>query len=150
MELQVSNTFAPTAGTLGVEDRVTVYGWQALAGSVIGYAMDGFDMLILSFMLAAISADLALTSTQAGSLVTWTLLGAVAGGLLFGTLSDHCGRIQVLTWTILLFAGCTGVCPERSRAESKGLLAMTGSDFLHKVLTMGITLPVRCSAKVIP
>src|SRR5713101_6449218 len=110
MELQVSNTFAPRAGTVGAEDRVTVYGWKALAGSVIGYAMDGFDMLILGFMLTAISADLALTSTQAGSLVTWTLMGAVAGGLIFGTMSDHFGRIRVLTWTILLFAGFTGLC----------------------------------------
>ncbi len=107
MELQVSNTFVPTVGG---EDRVTVYGWKALAGSVIGYAMDGFDMLILGFMLAAISADLALTSTQAGSLVTWTLMGAVAGGFIFGTMSDHFGRIRVLTWTILLFAGFTGLC----------------------------------------
>jgi MFS family permease len=90
------------AGTVGAEDRVTRYGWKALAGSVIGYAMDGFDLLILGFMLAAISADLALTSTQAGSLVTWTLMGAVAGGLIFGTMSDHFGRIRVLTWTILI------------------------------------------------
>ena len=110
MELQVSNTFVSTTVTVGEEDRVTVYGWKALAGSVIGYAMDGFDMLILGFMLAAISADLVLTSTQAGSLVTWTLIGAVAGGLIFGTLSDHFGRIRVLTWTILIFAGFTGLC----------------------------------------
>ena len=110
MELQVTNTFAPTVGTIGVEDRVTVYGWKALAGSVIGYAMDGFDMLILGFMLTAISADLARTSMQAGSLVTWTLMGAVAGRLIFGTMSDHFGRIRVLTWTILIFAGFTGLC----------------------------------------
>jgi MFS family permease len=110
MEPQVSGTFGPTARTVGTEDRVTVYGWKALAGSVIGYAMDGFDLLILGFMLAPISAELALTSTQAGSLVTWTLMGAVAGGLIFGTMSDHFGRIRVLTWTILIFAGFTGLC----------------------------------------
>src|SRR5713226_2819252 len=110
MEPQVSNTFAPTAGTVGAEDRVTVYGWKALAGSVIGYSMDGFDMLILGFMLAAISADLHLTSTEAGSLVTWTLLGAVVGGVIFGAMSDHFGRIRVLTWTILIFAVFTGLC----------------------------------------
>jgi benzoate transport len=93
-----------------VEDRVTAYGWKALAGSVIGYGLDGFDMLIVGFMLAAISTDLALSMTQAGSLVTWTLVGAVAGGVTFGTLSDHFGRIRVLTWTILVFAAFTGLC----------------------------------------
>ena len=67
-------------------DKVTKYGWKALAGSTVGYAMDGFDLLILGFMLSAISADLNLSPTQAGSLVTWTLVGAVAGGLIFGLL----------------------------------------------------------------
>src|SRR5260370_23886375 len=110
MEPQVSVEFTPTAQTVGAEGRVTAYGWKALAGSVIGYCMDGFDMLILGFMLAAISTDLALAKTQAGSLVTWTLVGAVAGGLIFGTLSDHFGRIRVLTWTILVFATFTGLC----------------------------------------
>jgi MFS family permease len=83
---------------------------KALLASTIGYAMDGFDLLILGFMLRAISADLGLTPAQAGSLVTWTLVGAVAGGILFGMLSDYYGRVRVLTWTILLFAVFTGLC----------------------------------------
>jgi MFS family permease len=106
----MSVTFAATAGMVGAEDRVTAHGWKSLAGSVLGYAMDGFDLLILGFMLAAISADLALTSAQAGSLVSWTLVGGVAGGVIFGTMSDHFGRIRVLTWTILIFAVFTGLC----------------------------------------
>jgi len=93
-----------------MDGPVTRYGWKALAGSVIGFSMDGFDMLILGFMLPSISADLALTKSQAGSLVTWTMLGAVAGGLIFGPISDHLGRVRVLTWTILLFAVFTGLC----------------------------------------
>jgi MFS family permease len=110
MEPDVSGTFTQVAKTVCVEDLVTAHGWKALAGSVIGYAMDGFDLLIVGFMLPVIAADLALTSPQAGSLVTWTLMGAVAGGLLFGSMSDHFGRIRVLTWTILIFAGFTGLC----------------------------------------
>lgn len=86
------------------------YGWKALLGSVVGYAMDGFDLLILGFMLTAISTDLALSPAQAGSLVTWTLIGAVVGGIVFGTLSDRYGRVRVLTWTIVLFAVFTGLC----------------------------------------
>ena len=90
--------------------NVNQYGWKALIGSAVGYAMDGFDLLILGFMLSAISADLNLTPAQSGSLVTWTLIGAVVGGILFGALSDRYGRVRVLTWTIVLFAVFTGLC----------------------------------------
>jgi len=110
VEPHMSKMSAPPSCIVVEEDRVTAYGWKALAGSVVGYGLDGFDMLILGFMLAAISADLVLSKTQAGSLVTWTLVGAVAGGVIFGTLSDHFGRIRVLTWTILVFAAFTGLC----------------------------------------
>lgn len=79
-------------------------------GSVLGFAMDGFDLLILGFMLPAISADLGLTPVEAGALVSWTLVGAVLGGIGFGLLADRLGRVRVLSWTILLFAVFTGLC----------------------------------------
>lgn len=83
---------------------------RALWGSALGYAMDGFDLLILGFMLTAISKDLHLTQPQAASLVTVTLVGAVVGGVIFGMLSDRLGRVRVLTWSIVLFAVFTGLC----------------------------------------
>lgn len=83
---------------------------RALWGSALGYAMDGFDLLILGFMLTAISKGLHLTQPQAASLVTGTLVGAVVGGLVFGMLSDRLGRVRVLTWSIVLFAVFTGLC----------------------------------------
>ncbi|OJY40848.1 MAG: MFS transporter [Rhizobiales bacterium 64-17] len=86
------------------------YARKALLGSALRYAMDGFDLLILGFMLSAIAAELHFTPAQSGSLVTWTLIGAVIGGVVFGILSDYFGRIRVLTWTILLFAIFTGLC----------------------------------------
>jgi MFS family permease len=91
-------------------DTVTPAARKALIGSAVGYAMDGFDLLILGFMLRAIAAGLGLQPAQAASLVTATLVGAVLGGLLFGMLSDRLGRVRVLTWTILIFAVCTGLC----------------------------------------
>jgi MFS family permease len=83
---------------------------NAILGSAIGYATDGFDLLILGFMLRPISADLGLTQPQAASLVTATLFGAVLGGFGFGWLSDRLGRVRVLVWTIVLFAVFTGLC----------------------------------------
>jgi benzoate transport len=92
------------------DERPDREAWKALAGSAIGYAMDGFDLLILGFMLPAIALELHLTIQQSGTLVTWTLIGAVAGGIIFGALSDRFGRVRVLTWTIVLFAVFTGLC----------------------------------------
>ncbi|MHA6851337.1 MFS transporter [Ralstonia pseudosolanacearum] len=101
----------PDRGTSAIDPaRPFGYAWKALAGSAVGYAMDGFDLLMLGFMLPAISAALALTPGESGALVTWTLVGAVAGGIVFGALSDAYGRVRVLTWTIVLFAVFTGMC----------------------------------------
>jgi MFS family permease len=83
---------------------------KALLGSALGYAMDGFDLLILGFMLRTISSDLGLSPAQGASLVTATLIGAVIGGIGFGMLSDRLGRVRVLTWTIVVFAIFTGLC----------------------------------------
>lgn len=96
--------------TPAASDAPRGHALRALVASVLGYAMDGFDLLMLGFMLPAISADLHLSGAQAGGLVTWTLVGAVAGGIVFGTLSDRYGRVRVLSWTILLFAVFTGLC----------------------------------------
>jgi len=84
--------------------------WKALIGSALGYAMDGFDLLILGFMLRTIAGDLGLSQAQSASLVTATLIGAVIGGIGFGMLSDRLGRVRVLTWTIVVFAVFTGLC----------------------------------------
>ena len=92
------------------EQPVTPEARKAVWGAAIGYAMDGFDLLILGFMLRAIAPALGLTQPQAASLVTATLVGAVLGGIGFGMLSDRLGRIRVLTWTIVVFAVFTGLC----------------------------------------
>ena len=58
----VAETSEPT-----VVDREAI---KALVGSALGYAMDGFDLLILGFMLKFISADLSLTQTQADEILS--------------------------------------------------------------------------------
>ena len=91
-------------------ETVTPAARRTLVGSAVGYAMDGFDLLILGFMLRFVAKDLGMTPAQGASLVTATLVGAVLGGLIFGMLSDRLGRVRVLTWTIVLFAVFTGLC----------------------------------------
>jgi MFS family permease len=108
----VINPHAATADVAEATGPTTVdrNAIRALIGSALGYAMDGFDLLILGFMLRSITADLSLSPAQGASLVTATLIGAVLGGILFGMLSDRIGRIRVLTYTIVVFAVFTGLC----------------------------------------
>ncbi|WP_395405789.1 MFS transporter (plasmid) [Arthrobacter sp. UC242_113] len=93
----------------GAKPRLDSYGKKAIAAASIGYGLDGFDLLILSFALSPIIAEFGITDTEAGSLTTLTLMGAVIGGLVFGALSDRYGRVRVLTWSIVLFAVFTGL-----------------------------------------
>jgi MFS family permease len=93
-----------------IETPPDSYAKRALFASASGYAMDGFDLLIIGFMMTAIAAELHLNPPQAGSIVTWTLDGAVIGGIVFGIMADYLGRVRILTWTILLFAVFTALC----------------------------------------
>jgi MFS family permease len=105
MTIDRSGTIPPAS----TPSEVDAYARRALVASCLGYAVDGFDLLILSFILVPLSATLQLSPPEAGSLITWTLIGAVAGGFLAGPLSDRYGRVRVLSWTILLFAVFTGL-----------------------------------------
>lgn len=82
----------------------------ALLASALGFGVEGFDLLILVFLLAPISSAFGLSTTRAASLMTATLLGAVTGGIAFGLLSDRFGRVRVLNWTIILFGIFSGLC----------------------------------------
>src|SRR5690606_22845247 len=98
----VGSAASGTASPLS--DTVNRYGWKALAGSAVGYAIDGFLLLKLGFMLSAIGEQQGLPTGQAGSLATWALIGAGWRGIVYDMLSDRYGRIRVLTRSIVLFA----------------------------------------------
>jgi MFS family permease len=98
-----------TATGGATRERASRYALKAVLASAVGYALDGFDNIILSFCLAAITVTFALNTAQAGLLTTVTLFGAIIGGLLFGVLADYLGRVRVLTWSILLFGVFTAL-----------------------------------------
>lgn len=116
------------------------YAWKAVWASSVGYAMDGFDLLILGFALSAIVATFSLSPGEAGSLATVTLLGAVLGGVVGGVLSDYLGRVRILTWSILVFAGftaLTGLAPNFESLTAFRFLAGIG---LGAEFGIGMTL----------
>ncbi|WP_239984757.1 MFS transporter [Sporolactobacillus pectinivorans] len=86
------------------------YQHQTVWAASIGYAMDGLDMMMLSFVLPLIITYFSINPAQAGSISTITLMGVVVGGIAFGIMADVYGRVRVFTWTILIFSLFTGLC----------------------------------------
>ena len=84
--------------------------WKMMYASVAGYAMDGLDMLVLSFAMTAILKEFGLSFAEGGLIATYTLIGAVLGGYIFGIMADYIGRVKVFALTILIFSVFTGLC----------------------------------------
>ena len=79
-------------------------GTYAFWASSMGWALDAFDYMVLSFSLVAISATLSLSGGQGGFLATATLVVSAIGGVLAGMLADRIGRARTLMITIAVYS----------------------------------------------
>jgi MFS family permease len=69
-----------------------------------GWALDGMDVMVYSFVIPSLIAAWHISQGQAGLLGTAALLISAVGGWLAGTLADRFGRARILQLTILWFA----------------------------------------------
>jgi MFS family permease len=90
---------------------------MALAAAFLGWMFDGLEMGL--FPLVARPALFELMGTEAsdgriGIWLSWItaafLVGAAAGGLLFGWLGDRVGRVRAMVWSVLTYAIFSGLC----------------------------------------
>jgi MFS family permease len=72
--------------------------------SFLGWTFDFYDLVLFSFVLVPISAELALTKSEEAWLLGAALGASGVGGILFGYLSDRYGRKRVMTWTIAVYS----------------------------------------------
>src|SRR5246127_387631 len=80
---------------------------RTLLAASMGWALDAFDAMLYSLVLAMLMRDLGMSKTLAGSLGTLTLLASGIGGVLFGFLADRIGRKHALMASILTYSLCS-------------------------------------------
>jgi MFS family permease len=80
---------------------------RTLLAASMGWALDAFDTMLYSLVLALLMRDLGMSKTLAGSLGTLTLLASGIGGVLFGFLADRIGRKHALMASILTYSVCS-------------------------------------------
>jgi MFS family permease len=69
-----------------------------------GWALDGMDVMVYSFIIPTLLAAWHMSKGQAGLLGTVALLISAVGGWLAGLLADRFGRARILQITIVWFA----------------------------------------------
>lgn len=120
--------------------HATPYQKKTLFASTVGYALDGMDIMLLSFCLPMIMAYFGLSKAEAGTLNAITLLGAVLGGIIFGVMADKYGRVRVFSWTILIFSFFTGLCAISPNYETFALFRFLSGLGLGGEFGIGMTL----------
>ena len=114
--------------------------WKIMWASIIGYAMDGLDVLILSFAMAAIVSEFGLTLGEGGLIATYTLIGTVLGGYLFGIFADYFGRVHTFSLTIITFSIFTGACAFADNVTHLNILRFLAGLGLGGEYGIGMTL----------
>jgi len=77
---------------------------STLAGTFLGWMLDGMDVMLFSFVMPTLIAIWGISQGEAGLLGTTTLLFSAFGGWLAGLAADRWGRVHVLQVTILWFS----------------------------------------------
>ncbi len=100
----VENALKNTMRTPGERTWMLVFAFTFLA-----LLVDGADLMFLSYSLSSLKKEFDLTSVQAGSLGTVTLIGMAVGGIWGGWAADKFGRVRVTVWCIMVFSVGTAI-----------------------------------------
>jgi MFS transporter, SHS family, sialic acid transporter len=89
--------------------------WLVLLAAFLGWMFDGLEMGIFPQIAKAslgqliVGVDEHITKWWHGIIDACFLLGAAAGGLVFGWLGDRIGRVRAMAFAILVYSGFTGL-----------------------------------------
>ncbi|MBI4605126.1 MAG: MFS transporter [Planctomycetes bacterium] len=87
---------------------------MALTAALLGWMFDGLEMGLFPLVARPALRDLGVSDATIGTSLSWIiavfLVGAAAGGLLFGWLGDRIGRVRAMVWSVLVYAIFSGLC----------------------------------------
>lgn len=82
---------------------------KALFSAWLGYVFDGFDFMLIFYIMYLIKPDLGLTDLEGAFLSTAAFIGRPLGGAIFGLLADRFGRKPLMMWAIVAYSLGTGL-----------------------------------------
>lgn len=131
------------------EPRPTAIGraqWLTLTAALLGWMFDGLEMGIFPVAGRPALRELIGTGNEAdigrwfGYAVAVFLIGAAAGGLLFGWLGDRVGRVRAMTLSVLVYSLFTGACYFATEAWHLAVLRFIAALGMGGEWSLGVAL----------
>jgi MFS transporter, SHS family, sialic acid transporter len=125
--------------------------WMALTAALLGWMFDGAEMGVFSMVGRHAIRDLFgyanPTAAQEseigfafGVIIAVFLVGAAAGGVLFGWLGDRIGRVRAMSLSVLVYALFTGLCGFAQDHLQLGALRFIASMGMGGEWALGVAL----------
>jgi len=120
--------------------------WTALTAALLGWMFDGLEMGLFSLVGRPALQDL-LPGASEAVIGRWFsvamavfLVGAAAGGVLFGWLGDKVGRVRAMMLSVLAYAVFTGLCGLARTAEQIMVLRFLAALGMGGEWSLGVAL----------
>lgn len=94
--------------------------WMTLLAAFLGWMFDGFEMGLFPLVARPALQDLVgpeQTDMWEGVITAGFLVGAAAGGVIFGWLGDRIGRVRAMTLSVMAYAVFSGLCGVTTNVE---------------------------------
>ncbi|MSU62963.1 MAG: MFS transporter [Pedosphaera sp.] len=127
--------------------------WMALVAAFLGWMFDGMEMGIFPLVArpalqqmqtVAQVADENFVQSWMGVVTALFLLGAAAGGVVFGWLGDRVGRVRAMTWSILCYSMFTGLCYFATQPWHLGMFRFIAALGMGGEWALGVALVMEC------
>ncbi len=151
-ENSVSQQTCVNAATATNKNNTTRGQWMALTAALLGWLFDGAEMGVFSMVGRGAIADLLGYATPPtpdqdtqigmtfGIIIAVFLVGAAAGGVLFGWLGDRIGRVRAMSLSVLVYAVFTGFCGFVQTPFQLGVLRFIASLGMGGEWALGVAL----------
>ena len=119
----------------------------ALVAALLGWMFDGFETGLFPLVARPALRELLGTGTPESIVGLWFgvitagfLVGAATGGVLFGRLGDRVGRVKAMTLSVLVYAGCSGLCGFAAEPWHLAVLRFLGALGMGGEWALGVAL----------
>lgn len=136
--------------TMTESKKLTRVQWMVLIAAFLGWMFDGLEMGLFPLAARPALRDIMQLPTEAAVaewysyLVALFLLGAAAGGLLFGWLGDRIGRVRTMALSIFVYGGFTASCALATEPWHLGVFRFLAALGMGGEWALGVALVMEC------